>query len=183
MGAACERSLRARLLVAENHALGCVPSKRSAERLIPTVERELREAATRRATQLNLRAANIPELLTELRQRLTRIQHLEAQLAAARRTPAEAAELMKRVEASARDRLADLRATLSDRGDLREVFRALFPQGLEFIPDRTEDGARQIWRIKGAANLGVIGDADLVPIESRPQRDSNPCYLRERRVS
>src|SRR5512138_3702716 len=77
---------------------------------------------------------------------------------------------MQRVESSARDRLATLRATLSNRGDVREVFQALFPHGLEFIPDRTEDGARQIGRIRGTANLGVIRDADLVPIETRPQR-------------
>lgn len=61
-----------------------------------------------------------------------------------------------RIETSARSCLNDLRTALADRRDLREVFLALFPQGLTFTPARTPDGERSIWRITGAANLGDL---------------------------
>jgi hypothetical protein len=74
----------------------------------------------------------------------------------AKRTPDDLAALVTRIETSARSRLNDLRTALADRRDLREVFLALFPQGLTFTPARTPDGERSIWRITGAANLGYL---------------------------
>ncbi len=148
------------------------------------------EQATARAEQRRLAKAvamadEVPELLTELKKRTLRIAHLEAQIIAAKRTPADLAALITKIEAAARSRL-DLRTALADRQDLREVFLALFPNGLTFTPARTEDGGRQVWRINGAANFATVtdgGEGGTLPIEWRPRRDSNPCYLRERRVS
>lgn len=125
---------------------------------------------------------DVPELVMELQQRSARIQNLEAQLVAARRTPAELAALVDRVEANVRARVTALRHSL-DQADLREVFQAMFPDGLTFEPARTPDGARQIWKISGYADFAAVAEAGLVSFSSRPQRDSNPCYLRERRVS
>lgn len=52
-----------------------------------------------------------------------------------------------------RARLHDLRSALAEQRDLREVFLALFPDGLTFTPARTPDGKRKIWKITGKANL------------------------------
>jgi site-specific DNA recombinase len=152
---------------------------------IATLEAEL---ATVRAEQKRLAKAvalsdEIPELVVELHQRSARIQNLEAQLIAAKRTPSELAALVERVESNVRAKTRSLREALSEQTDLREVFQAMFPGGLTFEPARTPDGARQIWKISGDADFGFFTEPDLVSFSSRPQRDSNPCYLRERRVS
>jgi chromosome segregation ATPase len=65
------------------------------------------ELASVRAEQKRLAQAvalsdEVPELVVELTQRSARIQNLEAQLIAARRTPAELAALIDRVEANVR---------------------------------------------------------------------------------
>jgi hypothetical protein len=86
----------------------------------------------------------IPELMTEPKQRLNRMRNLEAQIAAARRTPAELAALIDQVEASVKERLADVRASLADRRDLRELLLGLFPRGLLFSPARTPDNSRAV---------------------------------------
>ena len=67
--------------------------------------------------------------------------------------------------------------------DRRAVFQAMFREGLSFEPPRTPDDARQIWKISGDADFAAVTERSLVSFSSRPQRDSNPCYLRERRVS
>ena len=107
-----------------------------------------RVARVRRSAGLAL-ADDIPELVTELRQRAARIQHIEAEIGSAKRVPDELGALVAQVEASARARLMDLRAALSDQRDRREAFLALFPRGLSFSPTRTPDGARQVWKIRG----------------------------------
>src|SRR4051812_12509528 len=92
------------------------------------------ELASVRAEQKRLAKAvalsdEVPELVVELQQRSARIQNLEAQLIAARRTPGEMAALIDRVEANVRTNVARLRQTLVDQADLREVFQAMFPEG------------------------------------------------------
>jgi site-specific DNA recombinase len=145
---------------------------------IAALEAELAEA---RAEQRKLARAvaladDIPELVSELRQRSARIQHLEVQGAAARQTPEEIAALIANVEATCRARLKDLRAALSDPGDLRDVFLAFFPDGLVFTAESVDEEVpsrrrcmrksdrnvlrpvlrknRRVWRAKGAARLG-----------------------------
>jgi site-specific DNA recombinase len=147
------------------------------------------ELATARGEQKRLAKAvamadEVPELISELKKRTVRIQHLEAQIIAAKRTPEELVALVTKIEAGARARLEDLRNALADKRDLREVFLALFPEGLTFTPARSIDGTRAVWRIEGAASFGSVVGGDVpLPIALRPRRDSNPCYLRERRVS
>ena len=112
----------------------------------------------------------------ELQQRSTRIQNLEAQLIAARRTPAELAALVDRVEANVQANVAKLRQALVDQADLREVFQAMFPDGLTFEPTRTPDGSRQIWKISGEVDFAVISDnreGFPVSFASRPQREGS----------
>jgi site-specific DNA recombinase len=109
---------------------------------------------------------DIPELMTELKQRLNRINHLETQIAAAKRTPAERAKLIVQLEKTVKARLTDVRAALSDRRDLREILMALFPSGLQFTPARTSDGARQVWRMRGAANYRALDCARPSPVQS-----------------
>jgi len=126
------------------------------EATIAEVEDELR---TMRAEQKRLAKAiaivdDAPELVAELQQRAARVRVLEAELAAAKRTPDEIAALMTRVEASALERTKDLRSTLTRGGDLREVFRALFPDGVRLLPDH--DGTRQVWKIEARPDLGEL---------------------------
>lgn len=99
----------------------------------------------------------------------TRIQHLESQILAAKKTPDELAKLVKQIETTSRAKLADLRAALAAQTDRREAFLALFPDGLVFAPARTPDGKRQIWRITGDTDLGSLVDpSGLKRIKTRP---------------
>lgn len=132
------------------------------------------ELASVRAEQKRLARAvalsdEVPELVAELHQRSARIQNLEAQLLAAKRSPAELDALIDRVEANVRASAAKLREALADDTDRREVFQAMFPDGLTFEPARTPNGSRQIWKISGDADFAVVTEADLVSCTSRPQ--------------
>lgn len=65
-------------------------------------------------------------------------------------------------------------------------FLNVVSRGLTFTAARSPDGKRQIWEIEGEASFSALDALPLaVPVSFtlRPQRDSNPCYLRERRVS
>lgn len=104
-------------------------------------------------------ADDVPELVTELRQRSARIQHLEAQILSAKKTPDELTKLVKQIETTSRARLADMRAALADETARRQAFLALFPEGLKFEPARTPDGERQVWKIVGDIDLGSLTDA------------------------
>jgi hypothetical protein len=75
--------------------------------------------------------------VAELHQRSARIQNLEAQLIAAKRTPAELAALVDKVEANVRANVASLGPPWPTRPTLREIFQAMFPDGLTFEPART----------------------------------------------
>jgi hypothetical protein len=119
------------------------------------------ELAGVRAEQKRLARAvalsdDVPELVVELKQRSVRIQNLQAQLIAARRTPDELAALVDRVEATVRANVLSLREALADPTDLREIFLAMFPRGLTFEPARSPDGLRQIWKISGDADFTAI---------------------------
>jgi hypothetical protein len=98
---------------------------------------------------------DIPELVAELRLRNDRIRRLEADLAASRRTPAMVADVIARAEAAARAKLADLRTALgADLPAMREVFQALFPEGLTFRPATSTP--RRVWVITGTARLDSL---------------------------
>lgn len=133
--------------------------KRDAD--VAALEAELRDlrAEQKRLARAVALADDVPELVTELRQRSARIQHLEGQIVAAKKTPDEMTKLVKRIETSARTRLADMRAALAHETERREVFLALFPEGLTFAPDRTPNGKRQVWRVTGEVDLGSLIDA------------------------
>jgi hypothetical protein len=103
----------------------------------------------------------------ELQQRSARIQNLEAQLIAARRSPAELAALVDRVEANVRTNVAKLRESLADEADRREVFQAMFPEGLTFEPTRTPDGSRQIWKISGNEQQVRLCDGQVARVSRR----------------
>lgn len=127
------------------------------------LEAELKAVTTeqKRLAKAVAMSDEIPELMTELKQRLARSRHLEAQIAAARRTPEELARMVEEVQATIRVRLAEIQAALSDRSDLREVLMALFPKGLQFSPARTACGARQVWKMRGPASYRVLGTGAL----------------------
>jgi hypothetical protein len=114
-------------------------------------------------------ADDVPELIAELRQRAARIQHIEAQILSARRAPSDLDALVTQVEASLRTKLADLRTALSNQADRRGAFLALFPSGLTFAPTRTPDGARQVWKLRGDVDLGLLVGSDRV--RTRPPSD------------
>ncbi len=133
--------------------------KRKAD--VAALEAELRDvrAQQKRLAKAIAMSDDVPELVTELRQRSTRIQQLEAQILTAKKTPAELTKLVRQIETSARTKLADLRAALANDADRRDAFLALFPDGLKFAADRTPDGKRQVWRITGDIDLGSLVDA------------------------
>ncbi len=133
--------------------------KRDAD--VATLERELQDMRVeqKRLAKAVALADDVPELVTELRQRSARIQHLEAQIVATKKTPAELTKLVKHIETTSRTKLADLRAALANESDRREAFLALFPGGLTFASARTPDGKRQVWRIAGDIDLGSLVDA------------------------
>lgn len=152
--------------------------KRDAD--VAALEAELRDvrAEQKRLAKAVALADDLPELVTELRQRNVRIQQIEARILTAKKTPDELAKLVKQIEISARTKLADLRAALTDESDRRQLFLALFPDGLTFAPDRTPDGKRQIWRISGDIDLGSLIDPTGTRIITtpRPANDSaNPA--------
>jgi site-specific DNA recombinase len=114
-----------------------------------------------RSEQKNLARAvatagdDIPELVAELRLRNERIRRLEADLAAAKRTPSMVADVLAKAEEAAREKLAELGHALgSDMAGTREVFQALFPEGLTFRP--AENLSRRVWAISGKASLDSL---------------------------
>jgi hypothetical protein len=96
----------------------------------------------------------VPELVAELRRRATRARSLEVRIATLRQTPNELRSIVDQAEAAVRERLGNLRAALADGTDLRQIFLRLFPNGVKFHPTRA--GARQGWRIEGAAAIGRV---------------------------
>ncbi len=133
------------------------------------------ELATTRSEQRRLAKAvalsdEIPELVAELEQRSARMRNLEAQLISARRSPAEVASLLERVERAVREDIQTLKSALAEQDDLGAVFRAMFPLGLTFAPARAPDGSRQIWEIEGDASFSGLDAAarSAVSFASRP---------------
>lgn len=120
---------------------------------------------------------DIPELVAELERRSARIRTLEMQLEAAERAPEEIAGIIRGAQETAVAKLQNLQEALSRREALRDVFLTLFPEGLTFTPAWVENRSRRVWQVEGFARLGGV------PIDKRPQRDSNPCRRRERPVS
>lgn len=121
------------------------------------VENELAQvrAEQKRLAQAVAISDDIPELVGELRKRNERIRNLEAELRAAQRLPEQVRDLMKRAEASAREKVRDLRTALRDRETAREVFLALFPDGLTFEAVEARKGQRRVFRVRGTAKLAA----------------------------
>jgi hypothetical protein len=118
------------------------------------------ELATARSEQKRLARAvamadDVPELVSELQKRSALIAHFDAQIIAATH-PRGACEPHHDDRGIARARLTDLRSALTDRRDLREVFLALFPEGLTFTPARLPDESRQVWRVSGSASFSSV---------------------------
>ncbi len=153
-----------------------------AAREVATLKQELRNLAKAIASG----GEQMPELMAEMKRRSDRVRLLEADLAAARRTPKMIEELLSRVEASADRRLNELRASLEARSgtpEAQELFRSVYPDGLEFI--QIEKGRRKIWRVKGVGVLtGFELDCDPpddLPASRRTRRDPSPPENRANR--
>ena len=124
------------------------------------------ELSQLRGEQRNLATAvavggdmSIPELVAELQRRNGKIRMLEADVAASKRSPQVAAELLASTEASVRRKVFGLRETLmASPGDAREVFQAVFPDGLGFYEAEieAENGTRRVWEVRGASQLGAF---------------------------
>src|SRR5689334_7092258 len=160
-------------LIGENREqIAAQVPKRSAD--ISALETEL---ANLRVEQKRLAKAvaladNVPELVAELRQRAARIQHIEGQIQSVRRAPSDLDAFVADVEGAMGTKLADLRTALLNQSDRRGAFLALFPNGLTFAPTRTPDGARQVWKVRGDADLGLRIGSDRVRTRS-PSRPEN----------
>jgi hypothetical protein len=108
------------------------------------------ELARVRSEQRNLALAvasggdSIPELVGEMRRSNERIRVLEADLASARRTPSVIEGILRDTRGNAERALADMRALLQSPADAREVYEALFPQGLVFSEGLSADGSRRV---------------------------------------
>ena len=131
--------------------------KRIARRVFDAaLERELREvkAQQKRLTKAVAMADDVPELVTELRDRAVRARALEVRIATIQRAPSELRALVDQAETIVRERLTNIRAAMLDGADLRAVFLRLFPGGIQFRPVRVGD--RQVWRLEGAAAIGRV---------------------------
>lgn len=117
------------------------------------LDAELREVAAeqRRLAKAVALSDDVGPLVDELQARNNRIRALEAQIAAAKRTPAELAALIAEVEREAKAKLEDLKAGLGRPADRRQVFQVLFPDGVKLTPARTE--TRQVWSIEAKVSL------------------------------
>src|SRR5437764_12649645 len=98
------------------------------------------------------------EGLGELQKRVTTVKRLEARLAAAERGPALQRQMLAKVEAMARRKLAALQEALGrDPEGTREVFADVFgPGDLLFSPVEWPNPGRRprrLWRIEGSARF------------------------------
>lgn len=144
---------------------------------IAEIEASLRETRTqqKRLAKALALVDDVQELASEIKERAARIQHLEARLLSARRTPDQSARLLARVESVTRTKLADLRGSLSQPEDLRAVFLALFPDGLKFTPARSA-GGRQVWHVEGVADL-TVEDVEVAPISAQASDIARACRV------
>ncbi len=130
------------------------------------MEDDLRQLRTEQRNLVKLAAAGadeVPELARAMNERANQIRQLEADLAAAKRSPAMITEMADKMERLVRAKLEGLRAALQgDREGTREVFRALFPDGLKFKPATGANG-RQVFEITGTAKLGEVANCVVTP--------------------
>jgi hypothetical protein len=126
---------------------------------IAELEQQLREvkAEQKRLTKSVALADDVPELVTELRERSTRARSLEVRIATIRRAP-ELRSMIDLAEAAARAKLTAVRNELLQGNDLRPLFLRLFPEGLRFHPTRT--GTRQVWSVEGGVDLTRLAEFD-----------------------
>jgi DNA invertase Pin-like site-specific DNA recombinase len=131
---------------------------------VSELEAELRavKAEQKKLTKAVAIADDVPELVTELRERATRARSLEVRIAAIRRAPEELRGIVDKAEAAVRQQLGDIRAQLLDRSDLRSVFLRLFPEGIRFYPTRIEN--QQVWKIEGGVNYRQLVEGDGMPV-------------------
>lgn len=114
--------------------------------------RQLRAEQGRLAKAVAI-SGDIPELVKELQRRSQEIQRLEGERVAAQRAPEKLREVMAKVKAAAVAKLDDLHVALAaDPSGAREVYKALFPEGLQFNASRKAN--RRVWAISGIAHLG-----------------------------
>lgn len=127
---------------------------------IAELEQQLREvkAEQKRLTKAVALADDVPELVTELRERSTRARSLEVRIATIRRAPEELRSMIDLAEAAARAKLTAVRNELVQGGDLRPLFLRLFPEGLRFHPTRA--GTRQVWSVEGGVDLTRLAEFD-----------------------
>ena len=111
-------------------------------------------AEQKRLTKAVAMADDVPELVTELRERATRAKNLEVRIATIKRAPAELRMMIDQAEAKVRERLGNVRAALLDGSDLRQTPLRMFPEGLRFVPARVGD--RQLWKIVGDVSIGQL---------------------------
>jgi uncharacterized protein YhaN len=123
---------------------------------VTDLEADLRQARTEVKNLMKLGAMAgddaMAEIANDLKERTAVIKRLEADLAAARRCPAETVALIDQIEKSARDELHKLRSALLDDPGAREVYRALFPGGLVFEPVQVSK-VKRVRAISGTAHL------------------------------
>ncbi len=116
-----------------------------------------------RAEQRRLAAAvasapDVSELIAEMRKRGERIRILEAELAVAQRAPSIKANLLAKLRTEARAKAAQMRAILSDPRDAdaaRDVFKALFPEGLRLFSVINSEN-RRAWAVEATARLDIL---------------------------
>jgi hypothetical protein len=148
---------------------------------IAELEAQLREgkAEQKRLTKAVAIADDVPELVTELRERSTRARSLEVRIATIRRAPEELRSMIDLAEAAARAKLTDIRNEVLQGGELRPLFQRLFPEGLRFLP--TREGARQVWEIEGGVDLTRLAEFDEGAFKSASDpKGARPELLHDR---
>ncbi len=94
----------------------------------------------------------------EITARSARIRQLQATHDEASRPQGETLALIDQVEEEARSEVERLQSVLLSDPGSREVYRALFPDGLVFEPFEVNKG-RRVWALSGRAQLGPLNRA------------------------
>lgn len=120
--------------------------------VLETELHRLRREQKNLAEAVALGGQDVRELVQAMRHRAEHAQRLEAQLTLAKHTPRMTEDIIAKVENAVREKLADLRTALArDSAGAREVYMALFPDGLLFTP--APDVSPKVWKIQGVARL------------------------------
>ena len=152
---------------------------------IPDLEKEgtrLRREVSNLAEAIARTGGSVAVLADKLNERQDRLTSLDARLALLKSAPDVLALEVRRLEAGARKRIADLRGLLQrNQDDARAVMESLLDGPLTFTPIQTAEGKR--YKVDGRIATGALLQAPSYPQCERPHVDEFRTSLRKPRAA